>query len=112
MSDEDEQTYVAHDESRDGAAVKGQYSFVDPLGTLIIVEYIADENGYSETRKSQKNFVAIRAKPKKEIAIVVAPRPTPQPRRPPPQSDSDLVAKIIAQLTPFIKETVNNSLEI
>ena len=53
MSDEDEQTYVAHDESRDGAAVKGQYSFVDPLGTLIIVKYIADENGYSETRNSQ-----------------------------------------------------------
>lgn len=114
VSDENEQTYVAHDENRDGASVVGQYSYVDPFGSLIIVKYTADENGYSETRESQENFVTIRAKPKKEIAIVDAPRPAPsvlEQRTPAPQTDSNLVANIIAQLIPFIKESVSNSLE-
>merc|ERR1712203_288954 len=41
-------------------------------------------------------------------------RPTRAPRPPPTTaapSDDDLVAKIIAQLTPFIKTTVSNSLQ-
>ena len=40
-----------------------------------------------------------------------APTPAPTPAPAPPKSnDDDLVARIIAQLTPFIKETVTNSL--
>lgn len=114
VSDENEQTYIAHDENRDGAAVTGQYSYVDPLGSLIIVKYIADDNGYQETREVQANFVSIRAKPKKDFVAVtpVAVKPQPLPVRPAPkpQSDTNLVAKIIAQLTPFIKQTVTDSL--
>ena len=79
----------------------GQYSYVDPLGSLVIVKYTADENGYLETREVRTNFLTIKAKPKK---------PAPPPRRVAPKADSNLVAKIIARLTPFIKETVNNSL--
>jgi hypothetical protein len=111
VSDEKEQSYIAHDESRDGAAVTGQYSYVDPLGNLIIVKYTADENGYQETREVQAGFVTIRAKPvkaKKEVVVVAAPRPAPPPA--PKRNDADLVAKIIAQLSPFIKTTVSNSL--
>ena len=109
VSDEKEQTYIAHDENRNGAAVTGQYSYVDPLGNLIIVKYTADDTGYHETREVQAGFLTIRAKPvtKKEV-VVVAPRPAPPP--PKRNNDADLVAKIIAQLTPFIKTTVSDSL--
>lgn len=75
------------------------------------MKYTADDDGYRETREVQEGFVSIRAKPKKEVKVAApAPRPTPAPRRPAPETDSNLVARIIAQLTPFIKETVTNSL--
>ena len=111
VSDEKEQTYIAHDENRDGAAVTGQYSYVDPLGNLIIVKYTADENGYRESREVQAGFITIRAKPvkaKKEVVVVTPPRPAPPP--PKRNNDADLIAKIIAQLTPFIKSSVSDSL--
>ena len=102
MSDENQQTYIAHDETRDGAAVTGQYSYVDPLGSLIIVKYTADDNGYQETREVQEGFVSIRAKPVKKVVVAQpalpkpAPRPLPVPKR---DNSVDLVAKIISQLT-------------
>ena len=99
---------MTHEENRDGNAVTGSYSYVDPNGSLITVKYIADENGYNETREIQENFVTIGEKPKRPV--VTTPKPTQPPRRPAPSNDSDLVAKIIAQLTPFIKQTVSNSL--
>ena len=111
VSDESAQTYIAHDEQRDGAAVSGQYSYVDPLGSLIIVKYTADDNGYQETREVQQGFVSIRARPAKKEVIVAAPKPAPRPAPVPRrQSDSNLVAQIISQLTPFIKTTVADSL--
>ena len=106
MSDDREQTYMTHNENRDGNAVTGSYSYVDPNGSLITVTYTADENGYNETREVQEKFVEISEKPKR----TTTPKPTQPPRRPAPSNDSDLVAKIIAQLTPFIKQTVSNSL--
>jgi len=103
VSDEKEQTYIAHDENRNGGAVTGQYSYVDPHGSLIIVKYTADDtNGYTETREVQENFIQVRSKP--------APKPAPRPAPPPKRDDSDLVAKIISQLTPYIKQTVSDSL--
>ena len=112
VADEQEQTYISHNEDRDGAAVTGQYQYVDPLGSLIIVRYTADDNGYSETREVQNNFLTIRAKPKKEV-VAVQPRPAPRPAPRPVAAqtgDANLVASIIATLTPFIKQTVSTSL--
>ena len=115
-------------EARKDNVVTGEYSYVDPLGALITVTYIADENGYREERKSQANFVQIRAQP---VVRVVEPAPRPAPVRrvvakPAPKpivqavkkvvkaetgdNDSDLVARIISQLSPFIKNTVTTSL--
>ena len=114
VSDENQQTYIAHDEARDGSAVTGQYSYVDPLGSLIIVKYTADDNGYQETREVQEGFVSIRARPVKKVIAVAkpapprpAPRPLPVPKR---DNNVDLVSRIISQLTPFIKTTVAGSL--
>jgi len=120
VADEEAQTYIAQTESRDNSVVTGEYSYVDPLGSLITVRYTADENGYRETREEQANFVQIRARP--VVATVpAAPAVTQVVQQIKPvvqqtvastagKSDSDLVAKIIAQLTPFIKTTVSDSL--
>ena len=107
VANDDEQTYIAHTENRDGAQVNGEYSYVDPNGALVTVRYTAnDVDGYTETRDVQENFVEIRAKP--VVTQIVEARPAPPP--PPPASNTDLVARIIAQLTPFIRETVSTTL--
>jgi len=101
ISNDNAQTYIAKTETRDGDAVQGEYSFVDPLGNLITVKYQADDvNGYTETREVTENFMTIRSKP------IVAPAPAPKPV----DTNVDLVAQIIRELTPFIKETVSSTL--
>jgi len=60
VADDDKQTYIAQEESRDGESVTGSYSYVDPLGSLITVNYIAGPMGYQETRDVQEGFVTIR----------------------------------------------------
>lgn len=117
VADEEHQTYIKQTESRDNDLVTGEYSYVDPLGSLITVQYTAGADGYQETRTSQPNFVAIRNAPVVEIEPVVeVVKPKPAPVRPvkkpvvKEESNEDLIAKIIAQLTPFIKSTVSNSL--
>ena len=76
VSDDESQTYIAHQEGREDNVVTGEYSYVDPFGALITVTYIADSNGYREERKSQPNFVQIRALP---VARAVIPQPAPEP---------------------------------
>merc|ERR1712038_1206024 len=122
---EDEQTYIAHEEKRDGTDVTGQYSYVDPLGNLIKVVYTAGVMGYTETRTAQPNFVEIRARPIVRTEVKPAPAPAPVQKvvqqvapvvqkvveqQVETQNDGDLVARIIAQLTPFIRSTVTSSL--
>merc|ERR1712226_727008 len=123
---EDEQTYIAHQEKRDGDDVTGEYSYVDPLGNLIKVVYTAGVMGYTETRTVQPNFVQIRARPVVRTEVKPAPAPTPVVQKVvqqvapvvqkvveqqvETQNDGDLVARIIAQLTPFIRSTVTSSL--
>jgi len=120
VADEEAQTYIAQTESRDSNLVTGEYSYVDPLGSLITVRYEADENGYRETREEQANFVQIRARPVvapapaapavTQIVSQIKPIVSQTVASTAGKSDSDLVAKIIAQLTPFIKTTVSDSL--
>merc|ERR1712203_715856 len=63
VADDDQQTYIAMDEERAGDTVSGRYSYVDPLGSLIVVTYTAGPMGYQETREVQEGFVTIRARP-------------------------------------------------
>merc|ERR1712038_946578 len=111
VADEDTQTYIKQTESRDADIVTGEYSYVDPLGSLITVKYTAGPDGYQETRSVEANFVAIRNAPVVVDKPVVKPKPAPaRPTPAPATNNEDLIAKIIAQLTPFIKSTVSNSL--
>ena len=50
VSDEGFQTYIAHEENRDGENVNGQYSYVDPLGSLITVRYPPSQPGFFATK--------------------------------------------------------------
>merc|ERR1712029_816152 len=63
VADEEQQTYIAQEENRDGDVVTGSYSYVDPLGSLIVVTYTAGAMGYTETREVKPNFVTIRERP-------------------------------------------------
>jgi len=63
VADDLEQTYIARDEARDGENVRGSYSYVDPLGSLITVTYTAGSEGYQETREIQENFITINQRP-------------------------------------------------
>lgn len=101
-----QQTYITHEESRDGDLVTGEYSYVDPLGNLITVTYTAGVDGYQETRSIQANFIKIRSAPVVPIQEVVQKVVESNVG----SSDTDLVATIISQLTPFIKNTVSTSL--
>ena len=75
------------------------------------MSYTAGPDGYVETRNVQPGFVTIR---QQSTSSAVAPAPV-APVRPAvvpvaAPNDSDLVAKIISQLTPFIQQTVSSSL--
>ena len=85
------------------------FSYVDANGALITVKYTAGVDGYLETRNEQPGFVSIRAQPASSFAAPARPVAVPAPA-PAAPNDSDLVAKIISQLTPFIQQTVSSSL--
>jgi len=126
VASDEKQTYISQTENRDNDQVNGEYSYVDANGSLVTVKYTAnDQDGYSETRDVQEGFVQMKytgagagaAKtkevPKEVPRPAVAPRPAPRPVavRPAVQSsNSDLVARIISQLTPYIKTTVTETL--
>ena len=98
MANDEKQTYIAKQETRDGAEVEGEYSYVDPKGTLITVRYTANDDGYMETREEQEGFLTIGGAGAGSSSSSGA------------GSNSDLVAKIIAQLKPHISTTVNDAL--
>merc|ERR1719266_2638143 len=50
VADEESQTYLNKDETRDGDNVKGTYSYVDAAGNLVTVTYTVGPEGYNEQR--------------------------------------------------------------
>merc|ERR1712037_321895 len=56
----EDQTYISQNEQRDGDSVTGSYSYVDPNGDLITVNYEAGPMGYTATTDKQEGFVAIK----------------------------------------------------
>ena len=74
---------------------------------MITVKYTAGPDGYEETRTVEPNFIDNGVLPVTPAPVKVAPTPKPQPVK---NTNDDLIAKIISQLTPFIKNTVSNSI--
>ena len=107
VANDKEQVYISMEESRNGDAVQGQYSYVDANGSLVTVTYTADDvNGYQETREVQEGFLSINAQPQ-VTQVISQPAVTTTTVQ---TSQSDLVGQIISQLTPFIRDTVSTTL--
>merc|ERR1711955_11509 len=62
VANDNTQTYIAQ-ETRDGTEVKGMYSYVDPTGAIVTVNYQAGVGGYTETRSRQEGAVKIAPQP-------------------------------------------------
>merc|ERR550539_1474137 len=65
VANDEAQTYISQEEARNGDDVVGTYSYVDPTGALVTVNYQAGLDGYSQTVDKQDGFVEVRARPVK-----------------------------------------------
>jgi len=119
VADNEAQTYMSHDESRDGANVQGQYSYVDSTGALVTVTYTAGPDGYQEERDVQKGAVQMRNIPGPwtgpfagvdEVVEVAKPVPVVKARPAPAVDQAALIRTIIAQLQPSISSAVQSAI--
>jgi len=129
VADDQEKTYISRNEERDGNELSGSYSFIDATGALVTVDYTAGVNGYAETRSKEAGKVTMKAVPawdgplagleEPSGAISVAKGATSSSSRfgsssgsrsssaiRSSSSQSDLIAQILAALTPQINSAV------
>merc|ERR1712179_729590 len=130
VADDEERTYISRNEERDGNELSGSYSFIDATGALVTVDFTAGVNGYAETRSKEAGKVTMKAVPawdgplagleEPSGAISVAKGATSSSSRfgsssgsrssssaiSSSSSQSDLIAKILAALTPQINSAV------
>merc|ERR1711934_427187 len=99
VAEDEDQVYITQNEARDGDELQGTYSFVDPRGALVTVNYEAGPMGYSETREEKLGFVEIRSKPAR-----VAPAP-------PKVDQGTLIQRIMGILQPQIGSAVSSALQ-
>ena len=100
VAEDEAQVYITQNEARDGDDLTGTYSFVDPRGALITVNYEAGPEGYSETREEKLGFVEIRSKPAR-----VAPAPA-------KVDQATLIQRILAILQPQIGSAVSSAIQV
>merc|ERR1711963_922864 len=62
VADEVAQNYISKSEARDGDNLTGQYSYVDPNGALVTVNYEAGPMGFSATTDKQDGFLSINSR--------------------------------------------------
>merc|ERR1719150_1128580 len=124
VADEEAQTYLNKDETRDGDNVEGTYSYVDSTGALVTVTYTAGPDGYNEQREVERGFVTMRNIPGAwtgplagvdDVVVPARAQPAPAPvvRRPAPQPAVDqaaLIQLIISQLQPSISSAVQSAI--
>merc|ERR1712001_343809 len=131
VADDTEKTYISRNEERDGNELSGSYSFIVATGALVTVDYTAGVNGYAETRSKEAGKVTMKAVPawdgplagleEPSGAISVAKGATSSSSRfgsssgsrsssaissSSSSSQSDLIAQILAALTPQINSAV------
>ena len=118
VADKKEKTFIAQKEERDGNAVTGMYSYVDPNGDLVTVNYQAGPQGYSATTDTKKKFIDVKAKkPSKSTGFTKATGTqkvtssfSSTPSSAPSVNQADLIARIIASLQPQITSAVSSAL--
>merc|ERR1711971_968392 len=111
----EEDTYISQNEKRDGDNVQGSYSYVDPEGSLITVNYEAGPMGYSATTDKQEGFVTVKER-KASGSSKASSRGSSSSSRTSSSSASssvnsaDLIARIVASLQPQIQSAVSSAL--
>merc|ERR1719222_655428 len=99
VAEDEDQVYITQNEARDGDELQGTYSFVDPRGALVTVNYEAGPMGYSEIREEKLGFVEIRSKPARVASA------------PPKVDQGTLIQRILAILQPQIGSAVSSALQ-
>eukprot|EP00091_Calanus_sinicus_P002523 TRINITY_DN1257_c0_g1_i2.p1 TRINITY_DN1257_c0_g1~~TRINITY_DN1257_c0_g1_i2.p1 ORF type:complete len:118 (-),score=36.47 TRINITY_DN1257_c0_g1_i2:114-467(-) len=99
LANDNTQTYITQAEERDGLEVKGTYSYVDPTGAIVTVNYTAGELGYQESRERQEGALTIRPQPASATGAAGAGAGLDVDR---------LIAQVIAALEPAIQQSVSN----
>merc|ERR1711863_94289 len=94
VADDGTQTYISQEEERDGLEVQGTYSYVDPTGAIVTVNYNAGVNGYEETRSRE------------EGAVKIAPVQQPATSSTSGLNTDAIIAQVLAALRPTIQTTV------
>jgi len=116
VADEVAQNYISKSEARDGDNLTGQYSYVDPNGDLITVNYVAGPMGFSAVTDKQEGFVTIKAQTKGSFSnsryAGSEERGSSGVRQSSSSSvdQSALIAQIIASLQPQISTAVQTAL--
>ena len=127
VNDPDFSTFMAHEETREGSNVQGQYSYVDSNGSLVTVTYTAGPDGYNEEREVQEGAVSGHAErynvpwtgPYAGVsgagvtaAVKTPVAPVRQPVAPaaPAVDQSALIQLILQQLQPQISSAVNSAI--
>merc|ERR1711934_63111 len=113
----EDQTYISQNEQRDGDSVTGSYSYVDPNGDLITVNYEAGPMGYTATTDKREGFVAIKERKsgvKGSGSAKASSRGSSFSQTSSSASSSlnqaDLIARIISSLQPQIQSAVSYAL--
>merc|ERR1711878_123804 len=114
----EEDTYISQSEQRDGDNVQGSYSYVDPEGSLITVNYEAGPMGYSATTDKQEGFVTVKERSSNKASGSAQTRTSGSRGSSRTSSSSasssvnsaDLIARIVASLQPQIQSAVSSAL--
>merc|ERR1711963_1155306 len=115
VADEAEQTYIPQQESRDGDQLTGSYSYVDPNGALVTVNYEAGAMGFSATTDKQDGFLSINSRNTATSSAGAASGSRSRTSSSSSSSSSSLdqnalIAQIISALQPQISSAVQSAL--
>jgi len=115
VADDEQQNYIARQESRDGDTVTGSYNYVNPAGTLVTVNYEAGPDGFKQETSEQKGAVQMRNVPVgwdgplAGVDDAGVSSGVSASRQTSGLSQSDLIAKILATLQPRITSAVQSA---
>merc|ERR1719352_501654 len=118
VADDEQQNYIARQESRDGDTVTGSYNYVNPAGTLVTVNYEAGPDGFKQETSEQKGAVQMRNVPVgwdgplagvDDAGSVSSGVSASRQSSSSSLSQSDLIAKILATLQPRITSAVQSA---